>query len=117
MPAVFGTTYPPSGLSGQIRRHAFKYSEGQYMHWMLLILADRVNVIEGLFSDLRKGILPNIPKEKGWKAEWKYNRAEFSTKVITTTAVICGIVWLMFSDRKIKSPKKSFVKKRVAEMF
>src|SRR5688500_3657705 len=55
MPAVFGTTYPPSGLSGIIRRKAFKFSEGQYTHWMLLILADKINVIEGLFSDLRKG--------------------------------------------------------------
>ncbi len=27
LPAVFGTSTPPSGLSGMIRRQAFKYSE------------------------------------------------------------------------------------------
>ena len=50
---VFGTACPPSGLSGKIRRAAFRHSEGRLRHWMMLLLADRVNVIEGLFSDAR----------------------------------------------------------------
>ncbi len=29
---VFGTSVPPSGLSGMIRRYAFKYSEGSWGH-------------------------------------------------------------------------------------
>src|SRR5689334_20788036 len=45
---VFGTPEPPSGLSGIIRRKAFKYSENMYRHWLPLIIADRINVIEGL---------------------------------------------------------------------
>jgi hypothetical protein len=44
--AVFGTSTPPSGLSGMIRRYAFKYSEGSWGHWIPLLLADRVNVGE-----------------------------------------------------------------------
>ncbi|WP_133479340.1 hypothetical protein [Cognatilysobacter segetis] len=50
---VFGTACPPSGLSGKIRRAAFRHSEGRLRHWMMLLLADRVNVVEGLFSDAR----------------------------------------------------------------
>src|SRR6476661_4521598 len=45
--AVYGTSVPPSGLSGMIRRFAFKYSESSYGHWLPLVLADRVNMIEG----------------------------------------------------------------------
>src|SRR5690606_39028405 len=47
VPAVFGTTLPPSGLSGAIRRQAFKYSESSFGHWLPLLLADRVHVVEG----------------------------------------------------------------------
>ncbi len=32
--AVFGTSSPPSGLSGSIRRFAFRYSESSYGHWL-----------------------------------------------------------------------------------
>jgi hypothetical protein len=72
--AVFGTGQPPSGLSGKIRRFAFKYSESSYAHWLPLILADRVNMVEGVIDDFKKGHAPNIFAERGWNAEWKYNR-------------------------------------------
>jgi hypothetical protein len=45
--SVFGTSTPPSGLSGSIRRFAFRYSESSYGHWLPLMLADRVSVVEG----------------------------------------------------------------------
>ena len=45
---------PPSGLSGMIRRAAFRYSEDRLRHWLMLLLADRVNVVEGLFDDARQ---------------------------------------------------------------
>ncbi|MEI7037149.1 hypothetical protein [Fulvimonas yonginensis] len=51
---VFGTSVPPSGLSGWIRRRAFRRSESDMRHWMLLLLADRVNVVEGLLDDARR---------------------------------------------------------------
>ena len=44
---VFGTSTPPKGLSGAIRRHAYaKYSEGRAAHWLLLLAADRVDAKE-----------------------------------------------------------------------
>jgi hypothetical protein len=44
---VFGTAQPPKGLSGVIRRFSYAtYSEGRTAHWLLLILADRVDAWE-----------------------------------------------------------------------
>lgn len=43
---VFGTGQPASGLSGKIRQAAYKVPEYRTMHWMALLLADRVNVVE-----------------------------------------------------------------------
>jgi hypothetical protein len=41
---VFGTAQPPRGLSGAIRRYSYaRYSEGRAAHWLLLVLADRVD--------------------------------------------------------------------------
>lgn len=50
---VFGTSVPPRGLSGRIRRKAFRHSENDARHWLLLLMADRVNVVEGLVEDVR----------------------------------------------------------------
>lgn len=97
---VFGTSVPPSGLSGIIRRYAFKHSEDRYRHWIPLILADRINVAEGLLEDLARGHLPNIVAERGWKMEWKYNSKRMIAKIATLTAV--GIV-LYISIRKKKT--------------
>ena len=97
--AVFGTSTPPSGLSGKIRRYAFKYSESSYGHWLPLILADRVNVLEGIVDDLKRGHIPNIFAERGWTAEWKYNKQGLIIKtiagVIITTALLAA-----FSNKK-----------------
>jgi hypothetical protein len=41
---VFGTAQPPKGLAGAIRKFSYaKYSEGRLAHWLLLVLADRVD--------------------------------------------------------------------------
>jgi len=50
---TFGTRLPPKGLSGMIRRAAFKRSENDIGHWLMLVAADRVNVVEGLCEDVR----------------------------------------------------------------
>jgi hypothetical protein len=47
MPAVFGTRQPLRGLSGAMRRVAYgRYSEARAAHWLLLMAADRVDVLE-----------------------------------------------------------------------
>ncbi|MCA1595183.1 MAG: hypothetical protein LC772_01980 [Chloroflexi bacterium] len=85
--AVFGTSVPPAGLSGVIRRFAFRYSESSYGHWLPLMLADRVGVVEGLLQDLSSGRIPNIPAEMGWNAEWKHNRKTLITRVFLGAAL------------------------------
>ncbi|EMR00701.1 hypothetical protein [Cesiribacter andamanensis] len=93
--AVFGTSAPPSGLSGMIRRMAFKQSENEYGHWLPLILADRVNVVEGIVEDLFKGHIPNIFAEKGLGADWKFNRSSLITKMAVGAAVLTAAAVLL----------------------
>ncbi|GAB3812157.1 hypothetical protein [Pontibacter rugosus] len=93
--AVFGTSKPPSGLSGMIRRKAFQYGEGSFAHWLPLVLADRVDEVEGIIDDIKKGQFPNIFAEKGMNAQWKYDKAGFITSVAVTAAVAAGAyMWL-----------------------
>lgn len=93
--AVFGTTCPPKGLSGRIRRWAFQYGEGSFAHWIPLIVADRVDMIEGVIDDLKQGHVPNIIKERGWTAEWKYNREEFVKKLAIGAVITVGLIALL----------------------
>jgi hypothetical protein len=80
--AVFGTSTPPSRLSGVIRRVAFNYSESSYGHWLPLMFADRVNMVEGVLDDLAHGHIPNLIEERGWKAEWQHNRPHLVRRVL-----------------------------------
>ena len=100
--AVFGTSSPPSGLSGAIRRYAFRFSESEYGHWLPLLLADRINVVEGIVDDFRQGHVPNIFAEKGWKADWKYNR-EGLVKNVLVGVVVTTVVIALLSGKKKKS--------------
>ena len=88
--ATFGKTVTPSGLSGAIRRAAFNYSENSYGHWVPLMLADRVNMIEGVADDLMRGHIPNIFSEMGMKAEWRHNRKAVVTKAAIGAGLLLG---------------------------
>jgi hypothetical protein len=89
---VFGTSCPPHGLSGMIRDFAFKYSEGKNAHWMILLLADRVDVVESMVGDALRGRPDHFIAEKGWKANFKYDDARKKrTKEILAGAAI-GLV-------------------------
>ncbi|PFG38959.1 hypothetical protein ATJ97_1452 [Georgenia soli] len=47
LPPVFGTSAPPRGLSGVIRKYAYRrFSEARAAHWLLLLAADRVDAQE-----------------------------------------------------------------------
>ncbi|SDZ23849.1 hypothetical protein SAMN05421504_11131 [Amycolatopsis xylanica] len=44
---VFGTSCPPRGLSGALRKFSYRrFSEGRAAHWLLLLGADRVDAWE-----------------------------------------------------------------------
>jgi hypothetical protein len=97
---VFGTSTPPAGLSGAIRRYAYKYSEATATHWMTLILADRVDVVQGVINDLKRGIFPNVIAELGWGAEWRYNRKKFIGKMATKLLTVSLVLALLLRKRK-----------------
>lgn len=93
--AVFGTSVPPNGLSGMLRRYAFNYGEGSFGHWIPLLVADRVNVVEGIVDDLVKGKIPNIFAEQGMKAELKHNPVGLFKKFAIGAAVAAAVVTLI----------------------
>jgi hypothetical protein len=96
---VFGTSVPPSGISGAIRRYAFKHSEDRYRHWIPLILADRINAWEGIIDDFKKGTIPNIVKERGWKSEFRHNPLQMIGRAAISLA-IGGLVIQYLRKRK-----------------
>jgi hypothetical protein len=111
--AVFGTSTPPSGLSGVIRRAAFNYSESSYGHWLPLMLADRVNMVEGVLDDLARGHIPNIMAERGLKAEWRHNRPNLVGRLLVGALLTsAAIVYLRDRDeddeREERPPRGSF---------
>jgi len=93
--ATFGETIPPAGLSGMIRRAAFKNDEDSYSHWVPLILADRVQMVECLVTDLATGHVPNLWKELGYGAEWKYNKKGLITKLAIFGGIAVGVGFLL----------------------
>src|SRR4051794_32565445 len=69
---VFGTSAPPKGLSGVIRKYAYaKYSEGRAAHWLLLVAADRVDMWESTLGSFASRHPDNIVKETGILGELK----------------------------------------------
>lgn len=71
LPPVFGTSCPPKGLSGAIRRFAYRYSEGRLSHWLLLVLGDRVDVLESRVTAILQGRPDNPFAEAGLRSEWR----------------------------------------------
>lgn len=83
-----------------IRRTAFKYSESSYAHWLPLMLADRIGVIEGILADLSHGYIPNIFVELGGKAEWKYNRKTLLTRGFLAGVLVLAAVAYLRGERR-----------------
>jgi len=71
---VFGTAQPPKGLSGAIRRLSYaRYSEGRAVHWLLLMLADRVNAWEEHLTSFLTLHPDNPITETGVKSEFTHH--------------------------------------------
>jgi hypothetical protein len=78
---VFGTAQPLHGASGQVRRYAYRYSEGRAAHWLLLVAGDRIDAfgshVRSLFT-----LRPDNPvTETGTRAEFTHHgvRSRFGT--------------------------------------
>jgi len=100
MTAVFGTPLPPEGLSGIFRRWAFKFSESMNRRWLLLIMADRIDSVEGLFSDLFHARFPNLIKERGWGVMLKYKPGMFVRKVVIRLVILGLVIGIVYYKRR-----------------
>ncbi len=89
---VFGTTCPPKGLSGRLRRYSYaRFSEARAAHWLLLVAADRVDVVESAVGALLRGHPDNLVAETGirselthhgWRSRFGQNRPDVRHQVV-----------------------------------
>jgi hypothetical protein len=100
---VFGTSTPPKGISGALRKFAYrKYSEGRAAHWLLLIAADRVDAWEShlrSFATLRPdnpvtetGVLSEFSRH-GVTSRFGRKRADLSHQWIDP--ILVGAPWVL----------------------
>ena len=99
---VFGTACPPRGLSGAVRKFAYRYSEARTAHWLLLVLGDRVDAIEHhlrSFATLRPdnpitetGVLSEV-RRHGLSSRVGRNRADVGHQ--TLDPVVVAGPWLL----------------------
>jgi hypothetical protein len=110
---VFGTSTPPRGLSGVVRKYAYRYSEGRAAHWLLLLAADRVDAIESHLASFATLHPDNPIAESGIKSEWTHNG--YRSRVGTTRVdkshfwldpILVGGPWLLVAGLLVKVGRK-----------
>jgi hypothetical protein len=100
---VFGTSCPPRGLSGRIRRLAYaKYSEARAAHWLLLLAGDRVDALESTLRSFgtrrpdnpltETGIRSELTRH-GFSSRWGRQRADRVHQ--TLDPIIVAAPWVL----------------------
>jgi hypothetical protein len=99
---VFGTACPPKGLSGVLRRYAYRYSEARAAHWLILIGADRVDAVESHVTSFLKLRPDNPITETGVLSEFSHHgiksrvgRGRADTKHQPLDVVVVAAPWLL----------------------
>jgi hypothetical protein len=100
---VFGTSCPPRGISGRLRRYSYrKYSEGRAAHWLLLLVADRVDTMESTLRSFATLHPDNPLSETGIRSEFTNHgiasrrgqkRADLTHQALDP--IIVGAPWLI----------------------
>jgi hypothetical protein len=71
---VFGTSCPPRGVSGIMRKYAYaRYSEARAAHWLLLLAADRVDALESTLGSFVSRRPDNPITETGVLSEFSHH--------------------------------------------
>jgi hypothetical protein len=99
---VFGTSCPPSGLSGALRDAAYRISEGRKERWVMLLAADRIDVVEGLIEDVAHLRLPNVVRETGWSSRLQHDRK--GTAMTAVVALGCVAAAFMVAPLAVALP-------------
>jgi hypothetical protein len=98
---VFGTAQPPKGLSGAVRKYAYRrYSEGRAAHWLLLIAGDRIDAVESHLASFATLHPDNPITETGVLGELKAHpvasrRGRVDLRHQTLDPVIVAGPWLV----------------------
>jgi len=121
LPPVFGTSCPPQGLSGAVRRYAYRYSEARASHWLLLMGADRINVLESRIQALLSGRPDSRIKQTGVLSEFthrgvqsRFGRGRADTKhhwidavgFVAPYAFVAGAAYMLLRSRANKQRRQ-----------
>jgi hypothetical protein len=100
---VFGTSCPPRGVSGVLRRLAYrKFSEADAAHWLLLMAGDRVDSLGSSVTSVLRGKPDNPVTETGILGERlgspigdRFGRGRADTKHQWMDPFIVSTPWLL----------------------
>ena len=98
---VFGVTCPPKGLSGVLRSYAYEYGEATNRHWLTLMLADRIDVIESLITGVLQGKPDHYLDEKAWNQKLKHPTEGRNGRYALIGAALLGAAGLALAVRRI----------------
>jgi hypothetical protein len=94
---VFGTSSPPKGVSGTMRKYAYaRHSEAKAAHWLILLAADRVDAFGSTLGSLVSRHPDNLVAETGIRSELSHHgvasrvgrkRADLSHQVLDPVVV------------------------------
>ncbi len=71
---VFGTSCPPKGVSGAMRKYAYKrFSEARAAHWLILVAADRVDSLGSHFRSFLTLRPDNPITQTGVRSEFTHH--------------------------------------------
>ena len=110
---VFGTACPPRGLSGMMRRYAYRaFSEGRAAHWLLLLAADRVDALEHHAASLLSLRPDNPITETGILSEFSHHgmssrlgQARADVKHHVLDPIIVGGPWVAAGGAAVRGLK------------
>jgi hypothetical protein len=116
---VFGTACPPRGLSGKMRRYAYKYSEGRAAHWLILLAADRVDAkghalrsFLSLHPDnpiTETGVISEFTRH-GWRS--RFGRKRVDVRHQPLDLIIVGAPWVVASVLTYRVAKRLTASRR-----
>jgi hypothetical protein len=112
---VFGTACRPKGASGLVRRYAYRrFSEGRAAHWLLLLMADRVDAWESHLASFTT-LHPDNPVTEtgigseithhGFRSRVGHNRVDVKHQwldpVIVAGPWVAGVAAVVVAGRRV----------------
>lgn len=87
---VVGMAQPPRGLSGAVRRAAYRIPETRARHWMLLMVGDRVDVLEHRLQAAWRRLVAGVGLEDTVESARRNPRLALAIGIGGLAAVVVG---------------------------